>query len=518
MRGVNIVFRTDASLQIGSGHLMRCLTLAKALRKKGAQCRFVCRVHPGHFIDLLCQEGFSVLELPLSEQQVCQSQHNDLSETSNSAWLGSSWQEDAHQTIEALAVEQVDWLLVDHYALDKGWELELRPYTKKIMVIDDLADRVHDCDLLLDQNWFADPISRYEVLLPEHCAVLFGPDFALLQSDYTDLHLRVPPRHSPVKRILIYFGGADIHNLTGRAILAFLSLERADIFVDVVINPKGLHASTVREIALSYSNISVYEFFPTLAPLMLKADLAIGAGGATSLERICLGLPSLVITLAENQKLVTDELNCQGLVNWLGHYDTVSEQALAEALQDTLEKTELGAWSLACLATVDGKGTDRIVSILLLGVHTALKVRLVRLEDELLLLHWANDPLVRRQAFHPEIIAADVHRQWFYGRLRDFERCRIYIIETEEGFPIGQVRFDLKENGWEIGYSIDQAARGRKLGKKMLEAAMFEFRYEQPRAQIFGRVKRENKPSQKIFKELGFDEQRGEQFIYHRIL
>ena len=506
---LRLTFRTDASVKIGTGHVMRCLTLARALTKQGAKCQFVCRVHQGNLIDFLNQQGFETHGLSRSESDDSQSNQAVKQVTQHDDWLGATWQQDARQTIEMVADRPIDWLIVDHYALEQGWESQLRPYTNKIMVIDDLADRQHNCDLLLDQNLSANASSRYQGLLPEKSAVLLGPAFALLQHDYAQLHLRTPPRHSPVKHILVYFGGSDTHNLTGLAITSFLTLNRPDIQLDVVINPHGQDQSVVRAMADQHDNITIYESLPTLARLMIKADLAIGAGGATTWERACLGLPTLVITLAENQKPATESCHQQGIVTWVGHYDQLSDQILTRAMLDAIVSTTLQTQSQTARALVDGQGTDRVVTTLLLDANTPLRARLAQLDDESLLLRWANDPLVRKQAFHPETISTETHRQWFYSRLRDYEHCKLYIVETKEGLPVGQVRFDLSDNGWEIGYSIDAAARGRKLGQKVLETAMLALREVVQGTLVFGIVKAGNKASQTIFHSLGFEEECG---------
>jgi len=167
----------------------------------------------------------------------------------------------------------------------------------RIFAIDDLADRTHDCDQLLDQNLFADMHTRYASKVPEDCRLLLGPEYTLLQPIYAELHDRIPPREGPVRRILISFGGADRDNLTGRALAAFLSLNRPDIDVDVVISGSSLYIHGIREQVAGRDNIHLHSNLPTLAPLMARADLAIGAAGTTAWERVCLGLPGLVVTL-----------------------------------------------------------------------------------------------------------------------------------------------------------------------------------------------------------------------------
>lgn len=226
---MHVVFRTDASLTIGTGHVTRCLTLAKALRESGAQTLFICREHEGHLCNHIEEQGFAVHRLPSPRKGFVP---DDVS--AHAAWLGATWQEDADSTVAAITSLQMkpEWLIVDHYGIDQRWEERLRPLVNRIMVIDDLADRHHDCDILLDQNLVPDLEIRYDSLIPEGCTRLLGPDYALLQPIYAELHDRIPPREGPIRRTLISFGGADSDNLTGRALEAVISLKRQ--YIDVV--------------------------------------------------------------------------------------------------------------------------------------------------------------------------------------------------------------------------------------------------------------------------------------------
>lgn len=512
---MKVFFRTDASQQIGTGHVIRCLTLAKVLRAAGASCQFICREHSNHMLNWIRQAGFEVIALPISGKDAPSTLGGNDPKFAHAHWLGSDWQTDASQTIAALAGARMDWMVVDHYALDQRWETSLRPHAEKIMAIDDLADRPHNCDVLLDQNLVADMEHRYDGLVPDHCSRLLGPTYALLQPDYANLHPRTPPRLGPVRRILVFFGGADSNNLTGMALAAFLSLDCADLALDVVIHPDSPHFQTVSALAAENNRITIHQILPSLAELMVKADLAVGAAGSTSWERCCLGLPTLVVTLAENQRPIAAALEKKGLVRWLGHVGTVKSENIKQALQQTIRSADLTAWSQLCRGLVDGKGANRLATLFSLEPPRNLKVRLARLEDEGLLLRWANEPAVRRNSFHPQPIVREVHQRWFYERLRNMDNCQIYIGESEGGLPVGQVRFDRQEGGWEIDLSLAVEARGVGLGKRLLEAAMLELRKNQAGVQVFGRVKPENTRSCRIFEELGFRRRGGGGYFSH---
>jgi len=501
---LNITFRTDASLQIGTGHVMRCLTLASALRDRGAECRFVCREHSGHLLDLIRKHGFDAIGLPLQYSDAYLIPETDAKPLAHSAWLSTDWATDAEQTKVSIGGSVVDLLIVDHYALDARWESAMRSQCRKLMVIDDIADRPHDCDLLLDQNLFSDMAERYIGKIPANCGQMLGPHYALLQPIYAELHARVPPREGEVRRILIYFGGADANNLTGMAVAACLALERENLALDIVINPSNPHAETIRCQIEGHNKIALHEGLPSLAPLMAQADLAIGAGGATSWERCCLGLPSIVITLAANQTPIAQELDRLGLIQWLGDASEINESTLLNCLRDLCITGLSSDWSDRCQQRVDGGGVGRVASILMLNPQSKLKVQLARVDDEALILHWANDCLVRQNAFASNLIDQSTHREWFRRRLRDLDRCRIYVVKTEDNLPIGQVRFDLIDKSWEIDYSLDELARSHGLGKVLLQSAMQALRASMAGVLLFGQVKATNLASCRVFESLGF--------------
>lgn len=499
---MNIVFRTDASSIAGTGHVMRCLTLARALRERGASVSFVCRQHPGHLSALILDMGFPLHILENNEEL----QVTGFSSPAHASWLGASWAQDAAQSLAFLESNELkpDWLVVDHYAIDHRWEACLRPAVGRLMVIDDLADRSHECDLLLDQNLVAQMEVRYNDKVPSNCRKLLGPKYALLQPDYAARHARIAPRNGSVRRIFIYFGGADTENLTGRSLGAVLSLERPDIEIDVVVRAESPHMDTIRQQARNRSNVHLYCGLSSLAPLIESADLGIGAGGATTWERLCLGLPSIVIALAANQIPVVMELESRGLIRFLQDGKDVDEITIAEELAVVLKEGLNTDWSLQCLATVDGCGAERVCAAMAALDAVHLRSRLATPLDEDLLLGWVNDPATRSNALVPAEIDSKTHHEWFHRRLANKAGCRIYIIETDEGLSAGQVRLERVESSWEVHYALSPAFRGRGLGRQLLEQALARFIDEIGDAAIFGRVKSDNLPSLRIFDSLGF--------------
>jgi UDP-2,4-diacetamido-2,4,6-trideoxy-beta-L-altropyranose hydrolase len=496
-----VTFRVDASTAMGIGHVMRCLTLAEALQASGYQSLFVCRTHPGHLCELIAERGFTVVRLPVNPTLPLAEE----GAPRHAAWLGDSWASDAEQTRQAIADfgGTPAWIVIDHYAIERRWQGMLRSLTERILVIDDLADRPHDCDLLLDQNLVPQMQQRYEGKLPERAVALLGPEYALLQPIYRELRKQVQPRVGPIRRLVVFFGGADNGNLTGRVIDAFLGLNRPDVTVDVVITPAMQHAESVRRQIEGRDNIHLHTGLPTLAHLIFQSDLAIGAGGATSWERLCLGLPALVITLADNQRPLAEGLQQAGLIRWLGHDDETTVADIADALGELLRVGLDESWSRNCLGAVDGQGLQRVCTAMLIDVNAPLHVRPAGAADERQLLVWANDPVVRRNAFSTDPISAETHHRWFHGRLAN-SSSRLFIVESSDGVALGQVRFDLDEGNWRIDYSLAPMLRGRGLGRRLLEAALSTLASECAGHTVVGEVKMVNLPSRRVFESLGF--------------
>jgi len=499
-----VIFRTDASLQIGTGHVMRCLTLANALRNRGATCRFLCREHPGNLLEFIREHNFETIALPFEETHSYQAAETGTQPLLHEAWLGTHWMVDVEQTKAGIGDSEVDWLIVDHYALDSRWESSMRSYCKRIMVIDDVADRGHDCDLLLDQNFFPDMAVRYIEKTPINCVQLLGPSYALLQPQYAELHPRIPPREGSIARIFVYFGGADTNNLTGLTVAAYLALGREDILMDVVANSTNPHLASLKAQVKNCKTITLHVGAPSLASLMAQADLAIGAGGVTSLERCCMGLPSLVITLAANQAPIASELDRLGLICWLGDAAEISESRLVSTLKNICATGLTPDWSNRCRFAIDGRGVQRVASVLMLSAKTKIKARLATVDDVEFLLRWANDFVAHAKAVISNPVDQFSHRQLIYRRLRDLNNYRIFIVATEDNVPIGQVGFELISDKWEIHYSIDRVALGRGLGMAVLCSGIQAFRNSISGSILFGCVKPSNKASREEFERFEF--------------
>lgn len=325
----NIAIRVDASVQIGTGHFMRCLTLADELNRHGARIRFVCRHLPEHLRKMLSEKGHEITLLRNTTSDAA------LDQLAHTHWLGTSQARDAAECVQALSDRVWDWLIVDHYALDSRWEKALRKTAKRIMVIDDIADRQHDCDVLLDQNFYADMKTRYVGKVPSRCKLLLGPRYALLRDEFREFRKQVKARIGEVKRILVFFGGVDADNLTGLAIEALKELDAEGLLVDVVIGAQHPCRDAIK-VACAAQGYACHVQTSHMARLMAGADLAIGAGGSAMWERAYLGLPTITVITAPNQQRTTEDVAGQGAIEYKGSASQLSKEDCVRTIKELI--------------------------------------------------------------------------------------------------------------------------------------------------------------------------------------
>ncbi|KZN95213.1 hypothetical protein AZI98_14500 [Aeribacillus pallidus] len=328
---MNVLFRTDSSLTIGTGHVMRCLTLAKQLKQKNANVSFICRDLEGNLISFIKDHGFTVYVLPKININV--TDNNDTFK-----WYKENWQQDVRETLDIVEaqIRSIDFFIIDHYGLDEKWESKLKPFTKKLMVIDDLANRKHVCDFLLDQNWYLNYQDRYKNLVPPECKQLLGPNYVLLREEFIEASRHKRIRDGKIHNILVFFGGTDPTNETIKTLNALALLEN-NIKVNVVVGSSNKRKHEIREYCDRYLNFFFHCQVSNMAELMNEADLAIGAGGTTTWERCYLGLPSITIIVADNQIELTDSVSKFGATIHLGCSHEVTSDQIFEAVKDLIE-------------------------------------------------------------------------------------------------------------------------------------------------------------------------------------
>ena len=497
----NLIIRSDASIQIGTGHVIRCLTLADELRGRGAEVVCVCREFDGNLCDHIEEKGYSVHRLPVSDT----STQNIESNLKHAAWLGADWQTDAEQVEEIIKSLGTipDWFVVDHYALDERWEEYLRPYVKKIMVIDDIADRLHDCDLLLDQNFYKNLENRYDGLVPLGCKKFLGPKYALLRPEFREARKTLRKSDEHVKRIMIFFGGSDSTNETTKALEAIRKLNRIDIIVDVVVGVLNTHRKVIEKMTSDMSYCTCHFNVEDMAALMIKADLTVGAGGITIWERCALALPSVIITVAENQTKTVSDMAESGYLLFLGRSEAVSVDSLYHALEIAIQSPWfLISFARKTLPLVDCKGAKRIAQELM---PLDISLRKATMDDCEAIYKWRNAEETRRHIFYPEQISLDKHCTWFMESLKNYYR-QILIAELH-GRPVGVLRYDIDGQLAVISIYNVPGIKGYGIGTQIINTgSKWLRRYFPDVHKIQAKVLPENVVSKKAFVNAGYVE------------
>lgn len=489
---MNILIRADSSIQIGAGHVMRCLALADGLRRHGAAVSFACRELPGNICSLIAEGGYAVHRLPVLGGGNAQGAGN------------LDWREDAQQTASLLAAGKAvaDWLIVDHYALGREWETLMRPYVGRIMAIDDLADRIHDCDLLLDQNLCENFDTRYEGLVPADCRKLLGPRYALLRPEFEQERQKLRVCNGSVRRILIFFGGSDSTNETAKALEAMRLLNHPEIAVDVVVGGGNPQKEKVKALCAALPNARFYCQVANMAELMASADLAIGAGGGATWERFCLELPSLVVAVAPNQEPVAEKAAAEGRLLYLGKSDEVTAVSISQAVGTLLQAHGwLNFLAKSGAALVDGRGVERVVRCL-----TGHKISLRRAElgDCDNVYTWRNADETRRYSFGYDPIFRDEHDRWFAATLAN--PGQVLLIGECQGEAVGVLRYDLKGEDAMVSVYLVPGKHGYGYGPHLLRAGCNWLRENHPGMRsVMAEVLMANRSSVKAFLEAGFE-------------
>ncbi|MES2854445.1 MAG: UDP-2,4-diacetamido-2,4,6-trideoxy-beta-L-altropyranose hydrolase [Bdellovibrionota bacterium] len=348
-----VVFRVDVQPVIGSGHLIRCLTLASALKETGAHCIFICSLLPDKFAGQILNAGFELRLIPAVLEPF---QKDAIGPDLREAWIADSEStiSEIHNAIlnATIPTEKIDWLIVDHYSIDARWERKLRSHVGHIFVIDDLVDRSHDCDILLDQNFISGSMQSHTDPALQNTMQLLGPRFALLREEFREAKkLSSRPRETLLKA-LIFFGASDLTNETEKVLKAFSDDAFSELQLTVVFGEMNTRSESL---ASMYGHRKNWRFMKTsaeMAKLMAEADFSIGAGGTTAWERCFLNLPTIITQVAENQRQLSLSLAAQGAALDLGWHSNVSPEDYARAARKLMSEN--------LLATKMSKACERI--------------------------------------------------------------------------------------------------------------------------------------------------------------
>ena len=487
---MTVLIRADASNEIGSGHIMRCLSLADSLRRMGRSCHFVAaQLRPelrekvqaaGHKLTLLTGlEGLNDRPMP------------------HAHWLNASWQSDAQAFCAVAQRELPDWVVVDHYGLDVAWERQVATVVPSIAVIDDLADRPHHCAVLIDPNFRQE--EAYHSLVAEGCRMLLGPRYALLRPEFAAPRPSARVFGPPPLHTLVAFSGADLARQTLASLKLLDRLVQTDDQVTIVINDNNIDCEEIEAFARS-RNWTLCVNAGNLAALMDQADMSIGAGGGMLWERAARGLPAIAIAIAANQRDQVATAAAKGMV--LG---IMAEKASPDAVGGLVtalraNPTQRRDLAQASQKTVDGRGVLRVARHLYQSVPS---VRRATSGDEAALLHWRNDDRIRHVSRSSGEISPQDHHSWLNRVLTDESR-HLFVTEDEKG-PTGVVRFDQSGSVAEVSIYLVPERLGSGLGAAVLLAAEQRIAQEAPQiVKLVAEVLPGNLPSEELFRSCGY--------------
>lgn len=498
---MKVVFRVDASLKIGSGHVMRCLALAQALKENNVSVKFICRKHEGNLLKSIRSSGFDVSELELSKDSEIDSKlrHSDL--------LGVTQNKDADECIDIIKSSNTNWLIVDHYALDEDWHLKLKPFCKKIMVIDDLADRKHQCDILLDQT-FGRTQEDYLELVPKGCEILLGSQYALLRPEFSkwrkySLERRRKPKF---KKLFINMGGVDPDNFTGEVLKELKKCQLPkDIEITIVMGETSPHLGKVRNAASSLScKVIIKTCVDNMAEIMANADLAIGSSGMSTWERCCLGLPTIQIIIAKNQLFSAKTLADHHVVKLLREIKEVNH-----LLKDPFEWMQVMSNMSAQLCygigvyKVFNKLTNYQIFLDKFGEIELYNFVNLDENDKDFVLSMRNHPQVNKWMHDQDDISKNSHLNFLESLQNDLDR-RYFLVKQHKNI-IGSINFsNIDLYSAELGLYTNPFLKLKDLGRILEASASYYAFIELGLSKLCLEVFSRNERAIKFYKRCGF--------------
>ena len=493
-----VFFRVDSSKYIGTGHVYRCLALAHQLRMRhGMNVEFMTVAWDGNIASLIEKRGFKVHRLKAWTK--------DISSFDPSLY---NWREDALQCENVLRAlnSRPMWMVVDAYFLDHHWEEAMRPHVDEILVIDDLANRRHECSCILDQNYPEDP-APYRGLVPDGAFILKGPRYALLSKGFEkesledgDLHKKKEP-----KCVLIFMGGTDPKRATIKILRGLKDYFRKTGELFYVLAPRSNpDFDAIQRFCEDLDTVIHVDYVEDMPSFLKKMDLVLGAGGVSTYERMALGIPQVLLSVAENQYSHTRALARDGFIVFLGDVDTVKHQSIKGALDLLLSNQPfMDFMARRSRALVDGLGARRVSDLM---AAFGLEVREATLKDMWLIFEWRNSEPARLASFNTSVISKSDHEAWFKRVLKARDR-KIYMGVLGKQ-SIGMVRFDINSQGEAmVSILLSPEFMGKGLGWMLLNRAIEAFKIECPEVDTLrALVKKENIASKRTFEKAGFSQ------------
>lgn len=492
---MDLLIRADVSIAMGTGHAMRCLALAQAWQDAGGRTIFAAAEMTAAIRERILSEGCHVL---------------DLACTAGTA-------DDASQTSALARSRKAAWVVVDGYQFKSDYQRAIKNDGCRLLFFDDYGHCDHYfADLVLNQNLHANE-NIYAAREP-HTRLLMGPKYCLLRREFRawrEWKRKIAPA---ARKILVTMGGSDPGNITARVMTALQIADVQGIQAAILVGGSNPHFSELQTIASHFDfPLQIHRDATNVAELMGWADVAVSAAGSTCWESAFLGLPTLLLDLAENQILLAQQLHKRECAIHVGNSDLLPKD-LAGALRRFAESQELRkTLSLRSRRLVDGEGASRIVSAL--RDKHPLSLRPVTSGDRELLWRWANDSQVRNASFSPEPISWEIHVAWFDKKIAD-QNTEIFIAEDERGTPVGQIRFDLRSDGdWEVDVSVAQPMRSCGFGSDLIGSGVDLLRKTGRAGKVHALIKSSNLASVKAFerskfKRNGLEKMQGQDVIH----
>ena len=483
---MTIIFRADASPQIGTGHVMRCAALATAAIDKGRHVRFVGCIESDELLSRLKDMGIEVTPLERS--------HPDPSDIETTLRLLDG---NAEGNISS---SQPGWLVVDGYHFDTDYHQTVRNAGYKLLVVDDYNHLGrYDCDVLLNQNIGADSL---DYRTSTDTRFLLGPRFTLLRPEFLVWRNKKPEVSEKGIRILVTMGGADPENTTSKILEGLALIGDPALDVKVVVGPANPHLAEIeRVMALVPFQGEVLYSVRDMASIMSWADVAVTSASVTSLELAYMGVPMAAVVLVENQKGLAVGLIDRGAAVDLGSSKDLTPQKISQAISGLLvDPRGRQAMSDAGQTMVDGQGADRIMAVLGQGLFF---LREVEPRDSRRLWEWANDPIARSHSFNTDPIPWEEHQTWFNERLNDQKTC-IYMAELPNGEPVGTIRFEARTDHAVVSVTVSGDFRGLGFGEEVIRRGCLKYRGSHPGLPIRALIKPDNPASKHAFAKAGF--------------
>lgn len=477
---MKLIIRTDASVAIGTGHVMRCLALAQAWHDRGGECMFAMAKSTTAVIQRLRVEGFETYTV-----------------TETAAGPG-----DARQIIGLYRETNAGWIVVDGYHFDVEYHKILRDAGLKLLLIADQANATHCvADIVVNQNSHARE-SMYANRAP-YTKLLLGPRYALLRRKFRSWE-KWKRAIAPIgRKVLVTMGGSDPENVTSLVIRA-LGLLKIEFEARVVAGGSNPHISQLKSLLSQIPHIELHMDSSNISELMAWADVAVSGAGSTCWEMCLLGLPAILIDIAENQKPIAEDLDKKGLAIHAGSGQEIVPEQLAARLEQLLLTTDLrAAMSQRGCELVDGCGASRVVSAMR---GDSLFLRRTMREDCRVLWEWANDEESRKYSFQSQQITWDEHVRWFDSKIDD-PNYILFMVTNTDDVPVGHVRYELNKRRAVVSINMAPLFRSNGLGKEVLRMATQELFGSSRATEVNAYVKPDNERSLRLFAGEGFERQ-----------